>query len=189
MLCWCVCCLACCRESYTPRPYGYYRVALPEHAYVPLAAGELPYRFDRAAQSEVVARRASGEQYWIDVRYPALNATIHCSYKAVDGHLQQLSEDARRFVYAHSDRADRISEQYFEHPARRVYGLLYTLGGNVASPVQFVMTDSARHFFRGALYFNHVPNQDSITPMLDYVREDIVRLMETFEWQDGEGGR
>ena len=103
--------------------------------------------------------------------------------RALLGNLRELSEDARRFVYAHSDRADDISERLYEHPERHVYGLLYDLKGNVASPVQFTATDSTRHFFRGALYFNNVPNKDSIAPMLDYVRQDIIRLMESFEWE------
>lgn len=176
--------LPACRKTYTPRPYGYYRVELPEHGYRPLPDAKLPYRFDLSTQAEAVPRRAEGERYWIDIAYPALNAKIHCSYKPIRDNLFELSEDARRFVYAHSDRADGIAEHFFEHPDRRVYGLLYDLRGNVASPVQFVATDSVRHFFRGALYFNNVPNKDSIAPMLDYVREDIVHLMETFEWRE-----
>lgn len=171
-----------CRQSYTPRPYGYYRVTIPAHAYKPVQHQALPYRFDISQLSEATPHPMQGENYWLDIRYPSLKADIHCSYKTITGNLAQLSEDARRFVYAHSDRADNIAEHLFEHPERRVYGILYDLKGNVASPVQFVITDSTRHFFRGALYFETVPNKDSIAPMLEYVREDIVHLMESFEW-------
>ena len=173
-----------CRQNYTPRPYGYFRVAIPPHAYTPMQDDALPFRFDRSDLAVVKPRPAQGDGLWIDLHYPLLNADIHCSYKPVNGNLRALSEDARRFVYAHSDRADDISERLYEHPDRHVYGLLYDLKGNVASPVQFTATDSLRHFFRGALYFNNVPNKDSIAPMLDYVRQDIIRLMESFEWKN-----
>ena len=64
-----------------------------------------------------------------------------------------------------------------------MHGILYDLKGNTASNVQFVLTDSTKHFFRGALYFNNVPNKDSIAPMSDYIREDIIHIMESFEWK------
>ena len=65
----------------------------------------------------------------------------------------------------------------------KVYGILYDLTGNTASSVQFILTDSVKHFFRGALYFENVPNKDSIAPMSAYIREDVIRLMESFEWK------
>ena len=123
--------LPACRQSYTPRPYGYFRVTLPPHAYVPVQDDALPFRFDRSALAEVRPRPAQGDGLWLDLYYPWLNADIHCSYKPVRGNLRELSEDARRFVYAHSDRADDISERLYEHPERHVYGLLYDLKGNV----------------------------------------------------------
>ena len=135
--------LPACRQSYTPRPYGYFRVTLPPHAYVPVQDDALPFRFDRSALAEVRPRPAQGDGLWLDLYYPRLNADIHCSYKPVRGNLRELSEDARRFVYAHSDRADDISEHLYEHPDRHVYGLLYDLKGNVASPVQFTATDTS----------------------------------------------
>jgi len=72
----------------------------------------------------------------------------------------------------------------FENPEKKVYGILYDLTGNTASSVQFVLTDSTKHFFRGALYFENVPNKDSIAPMSAYIREDVIRLMESFEWKN-----
>jgi len=71
----------------------------------------------------------------------------------------------------------------FDSEERNVHGILYDLKGNTASSVQFVLTDSTHHFFRGALYFNNVPNKDSIAPMSDYIRKDIIRIMESFKWK------
>ena len=175
--------LVSCGGSSIPRPYGYFRVDLPEHTYRTIDTLSLPYRFDLPKNAKLVSRNAGGEKFWIDIYYPKLNASIYCSYKPVNGNLIELLEDTRKIVYKHSVRADGIGEKVFDHPEKNVHGILYDLKGNTASSVQFILTDSTKHFFRAALYFNNVPNKDSIAPMSNYIREDIVRIMESFEWK------
>jgi gliding motility-associated lipoprotein GldD len=60
---------------------------------------------------------------------------------------------------------------------------VYDISGNTASNVQFYLTDSTHHFMRGALYFNVVPNIDSLKIVVDYLRQDIVHMIKTFEWK------
>ena len=124
-----------------------------------------------------------GGQYWIDLRYPALNATVHCSYQPVRGNLRELTDDAIRFVYRHASHASSIPERGYEHPDARVYGVLFDLEGNTASSMQFFVTDSVRHFFRAAAYCDCVPNADSLAPVYDYLHKDVVRMVESFEWR------
>lgn len=172
-----------CSKTTIPRPYGYFRVDLPQHSYRMIDTLNLPYRFDLPVNVKLISRESKGDKYWIDLYYPKLNASIYCSYKPVKGNLIDLLEDTRKIVYKHSIRADGIGEKVFEHPEKNVHGILYDLKGNTASSVQFILTDSTRNFFRAALYFNNVPNKDSIAPMSEYIREDIVHLMESFEWK------
>lgn len=174
---------ASCRKSTTPRPYGYFRVDFPEQSYRPIDTLGLPYRFDISENAVLIQRNAKNEKHWVDLVYPHLNASIYCSYKSVNENLMELLEDSRKIVYKHSIRADGIGEKVFENEKKNVHGILYDLKGNTASSVQFILTDSTRHFIRGALYFNNVPNKDSIAPMVDFIREDIVRLMESLEWK------
>ncbi|MEZ7866792.1 MAG: gliding motility lipoprotein GldD [Paludibacteraceae bacterium] len=173
-----------CADNPTPRPYGYFRVDLPPHQYVRYDSAALPYRFDKPVIASIKPVTEKGENYWIDINYSTLKASIYCSYIPVRANLFNLLEDSRKIVYKHTVRADGISETPFENPGRKVYGILYQLSGNTASPAQFVLTDSSKHFFRGALYFEQVPNKDSIAPMADYIRKDIVQLMESFEWKN-----
>lgn len=173
-----------CKKKSIPRPYGYFRVDLPAHDYSVFDLNNYPYTFEVSNLANIVSRHEMGEQYWIDIQYPSLKASIHCSYKPVRSDLFNLLEDTRNIVYKHLVRADDIVELPYENRETKVFGILYELSGNTASPVQFVLTDSTRHFFRGALYFESVPNQDSIAPVSRYVLEDIVRLMESFEWKN-----
>jgi len=174
-----------CGKTGMPLPYGYFRVDMPEHAYaVTPDSLNLPYSFEASNASVIIKRTDATELHWIDVNYPQLHASVYCSYLPVkENNLFQLMEDAHKYVYKHSVKADGIGEKVFQNPEKKVYGILYDLTGNTASSVQFVLTDSVHHFFRGALYFDNVPNKDSIAPMSDYIREDIVHMMETFEWR------
>ena len=175
--------LSSCEKTSIPRPYGYFRVDLPLHSYRIIDTLNLPYRFELPKNARLIYRKTVGETYWIDLYYPTLNASIYCSYKPVKGNLIDLLEDTRKIVYKHSVRADGIGEKVFDHSEKNVHGILYDLKGNTASSVQFVLTDSTRNFFRGALYFNNVPNKDSIAPMANYIREDVIHIMESFEWK------
>lgn len=175
--------LSSCDRTSIPRPHGYFRIDLPKHEYRMIDTLNLPYRFNLARNAKLISHEAKGDKYWIDIYYPKLNAKIYCTYKLVKGNLIDLLEDTRKIVYKHSIRADAIGEKVYDYPEKNMHGILYDLKGNTASNVQFVLTDSVHHFFRGALYFNNVPNKDSIAPMSNYVREDIIRLMESFEWK------
>ena len=175
--------LLACTGTYSPRPYGYFRIELPQVQYRVMDTLQLPYRFELSSEAKVIARNDDGEKYWIDLEYPRFNAAIHCSYKRINGNLFELSEDSRRYVYKHTVKADGIGETVFENPDRKVYGILYDLKGNTASSLQFVLTDSTKQFFRAALYIDNVPNKDSIAPVIEYLRKDVVQIMETFEWK------
>ncbi len=184
----CLFCLASCGERYVPKPRGYYRIAIPDTLYAPLAVrysplGAFPYSFDLSDNATVKPRTSQDEKYWIDITYPAFNAQIHCTYYPIKNNLRELSDDAQDFVYKHAGKATAIPEQGFVNEEKRIFGVFYELVGNTASPYQFYVTDSTRHFFRGAVYFNCTPNQDSLAPVINYLQHDVRHLMETFEWQ------
>lgn len=178
--------LSCGRYS-QPRPYGYYRIEVPDYSYRLTSLKGYPYQFEHAEIAYIDTAVDHAEPYWVDVVYPTLNARIHCSYKHIEksgvADLRHLTDDAVRFVFDHAIKADAIPEQGFSHPEQHVYGVYYDLEGNTASPVQFFLTDSTRHFFRAALYYNAVPNADSLAPVNEAMRRDIHHLIESFRWQ------
>ncbi len=161
--------------------YGYFRIDLPEAKYHAFD-GNLPYTFELSDYAKVTP--IDEEPYWLNIDYQDWNATVHCSYKSLKtNNLNKAIEDARTLVYKHTIRADAISEEYFENAAERTFGVLYNIEGNAASSLQFFMTDSVNHFVRGSLYFNNVPNADSIAPVNAFIAEDVRHLMETLRWK------
>jgi gliding motility-associated lipoprotein GldD len=136
------------------------------------------------SQNAVVKPRTDvDEPYWINLYYPVFDATIHCSYKPVNCNLRELTNDALDFVYRNASFANAIPEQDYAHPEANVYGVLFDLEGNTASSCQFFVTDSTHHFFRASVYCNCPPNADSLAPVYEYLRKDVIQMVETFEWK------
>jgi gliding motility-associated lipoprotein GldD len=81
-------------------------------------------------------------------------------------------------------KADAINEHIIKNQADKIYGILYDLKGNTATSIQFYVTDSTNHYLRGSLYFSAEPNADSLAPLIDFFREDIVHLIETLKWKE-----
>jgi len=171
-------------SSSVPKPYGYYRITLPDTAYHAFSDfyPNYPYNFALSTNAEVQLR--DDEPYWINIYYPCVDATIHCSYKPVQNNLRKLTDDALEFVYRNASFANAIPEQEYAHPEAKVYGVLFDLQGNTASSSQFFVTDSTRHFFRASVYCNCPPNADSLAPVNRFLRNDIIRMVESFEWKN-----
>ena len=182
----CIAILAGCGKKAQPKPSGYFRIDLPEREYV--VDSELgPYSVERSAHSHLDKSdntHATDADEWINVVYPSINAKIHLSYKRIDkSTFQKVVEECHSLAYKHTVRADAIQESYYGNDTTRVYGILYEMKGNAASPSQFYVTDSVRNFLRGSLYFNHTPNADSIAPAANYVLQDMIHMIETLEWR------
>jgi len=176
-----------CRKDQTPKPRGYFRIGFPEKNYRELNA-PLPYNFLIPVYATVTPDLLNpAEKEWITVEIPGNHAQIHISYKVIDHNLSQLIEESRGLVYKHFQKASSIDEQVFVYPSRKMYGMLYTLKGNAASPMQFYLTDSVKNFLRGALYIKEVPNYDSLRPVIAFLSEDVVCLMKSTQWKKSNG--
>lgn len=97
---------------------------------------------------------------------------------------ENLIEDARTFAFKHTVKANSIDQRVIHRPDQKVYGIYYSIEGNTASSVQFFLTDSVKHYFRGALYFNERPQYDSIQPVVNFIKKDIDRMIDTFKWKN-----
>ncbi len=177
-----------CSQQYTPKPRGYFRIDFPEKSYHQIE-NSFPYRFDIPDYSKIQPDlRNPDEPTWINIEVPENKAEVHISYYEIKGadkrtQLAEFMEESRDLAYKHSVKANAINEKVFVNPANDVYGIVYKIEGNAASPMQFFLTDSTRHFLRGAFYIKEVPNIDSLKPVIDFLEPDIVHLIETTSWK------
>jgi len=117
--------------------------------------------------------------------YPDYNGTVYFSYKSVNNNLGQLINDSHEFVDKHIPKASAIDERIITDRKRNVFGISWEISGSgAASPYQFILTDSTSHFLRGALYFRNEPNNDSLAPVINFVKKDIHHLMNTLKWKN-----
>ncbi|MET4108915.1 gliding motility lipoprotein GldD [Hymenobacter sp. UYP22] len=171
--------------DYTPKPKGYNRIDLPAHAYQSLGAGH-PYTFEYSRYAKILRDSSYlAQPHWINVYYPKLQANVQITYSDLKGQpklFNRMLEDARKLTSKHEIKATAIDESVMKTPnGMRV--AVFELQGEVPSQFQFYTTDSTRHFFRGALYFRTATANDSLAPVIEYVKQDVVRLLNTLKYQ------
>lgn len=178
-----------CRKAAVPKPRGYFRIDLPGKEYVTFnnqaEFANLPLTFEYPRYGVVSDKIGDvADQGWFNIDFPRYKASLHLTYKDIHGDLEELVEQTYTMnVKNHITKADAINEQVITDPEKRIFGIFYDLRGNTATAVQFYVTDSTDHYLRGSLYFDSEPNADSLNPVIDFFREDVVHLIETLEWK------
>lgn len=170
-------------ENYIPKPKGYFRIDLPEHSYL-LFDTILPFSFEYSKDAICSFQSKENGKYWIDISYPALNASFNITYIPLHNDLRELVLKEDKMIKFHIDngKADNVELSVIED--HNLSGNLYDLSGKeVACPLQFWLTDSVNHFLRASLYFNFAPNNDSLQPVIQFLREDALNMINTFSWK------
>ena len=181
--------LAACNSDYPYRPRGYYKIALPQKSYQKFDRPGFPYTFEYPTYARIIQDTSFFEQrpenpYWINVDFPQFGGRIHLSYKEIGKNkLDSLVNDAFTLSYKqHTYKASAIEPEPFTTPNGSA-GVYFTLKGNTATANQFFITDSVKHFLRGALYFSATPNEDSLQPVNDFLKKDVQHLINTVQWR------
>lgn len=198
--------LLACNSPYTPRERGYFRIEFPERSYQVFDRPGYPYTFEYPAYG-VIAQDSTlfddnpDNPYWINLDFPAFQGRIYLSYKTIGGYsvykvktengyrdstvrntFEGLREEAYRMTYKHTLKASGIVDSPLFNP-QGIAGTYFKVQGNAATARQFFLTDSNRHFLRGALYFDTAPNADSLAPVNDFLQQDMLHLIRTFRWK------
>jgi gliding motility-associated lipoprotein GldD len=176
-----------CREVTVPKPTGYFRIDLPKRSYVLFDNGkDLPFSFEYPSYGKLSTESENiKEPGWLNIEFPFYKAKIYLTYKNINNNFEGLMEQTYKMnVKNHISKADAINEQVISNPENKVFGILYDLKGNTASAVQFYVTDSIKHYLRGSLYFAAEPDADSLEPVINFFRGDIVNLIETLKWKN-----
>jgi gliding motility-associated lipoprotein GldD len=177
--------LAACEADYLPKPRGYNRFDLPNHEYISLA-DSFPYQFEYSKHAKLLRDTSwMSERYWVQIYYPKYKANIHLTYKTVNtpDSLKEYLADAYFLTAKHQIKAYAIDESITKTPSGKT--VVYAeLEGEVPSQFQFFSTDSTKNFLRGALYFNTKVNNDSLRPAIEYVKIDVLHMMNSLKWNN-----
>ncbi|MFN5423687.1 MAG: hypothetical protein ACK5AO_10500 [bacterium] len=192
-----------CNSNYTPRPKGYHHIDFPERGYQVFDEAGYPYAFEYPVYATISREKdtTGNSPYWINVDFDQFKARIYISYKSiggksvykiktVDGYkdsiikntFEGLREESYKMTYKHSIKASGIVDSPFVSTFGSS-GMYFYVAGEAATSRQFYITDTSRHFLRGALYFDVTPNSDSISVVSDFIEKDMRHLIETFKWR------
>jgi gliding motility-associated lipoprotein GldD len=173
-----------CERTFLPKPIGYNRLILPEVSYQSLP-DTLPFSFEYSKNAKLLRDTSRiSERYWIEIYYPTLKSNIHITYKKINHNQKLLKEyldDAYTLTAKHQIKASAIDEVITTTPSGKV-AVIAELEGEVPSQFQFTMTDSSTNFLRGALYFDTKVQNDSLAPAIEYMKKDIMHLINTLNW-------
>lgn len=170
-----------CSSDFQPKPKGYHRINPLIKNLTNLNIG-CPYSFEYPDYLKI--ELGNKEKCSINLHSAYYNSTLHLTYKPIENNFEHLLYDFHKLTYEHTSKADGIDEKLIELPDSKVYSIFYELHGPAASSLQFLATDSFNHILRGSLYFNNIPNVDSIKPVHNIYKDDILHLINTIDWQN-----
>jgi len=170
-------------NDYAPKPIGYNRIDQIDYSYKTLDARYFQFQISDQAYIDTL-RAPDNAAVWFNIVYPTYRARIHCSYFHVTKQsVKEALDDSYQLAFSHSIKANGINQILYKNDENRTYGIMYAIEGNVATPIQFFLTDSISNFFRASFYYDTKVKSDSVSPITDFVRDDIIRLIETFKWK------
>ena len=176
---------AACNQEYQPKPKGYNRLILPSTEYR-ISPDTLPYQFEYSKHARLLRDSSSiRERHWVQIYYPDLKANIHVTYKRIrhnDQLLKEFMNDAYHLTAKHQIKAYSIDEMISKTPSGKT-AVIAEIDGEVPSQFQFTITDSTKNFLRGALYFNTRVQNDSLKPAIEYMKKEVMHLINTVEWK------
>ncbi len=175
-----------CERTYLLKPKGFNRIDLPEPKYEKLN-GPYPYDFEKSTYSSVEADSFNlDEKHWINLNYKDFGAKVHLTYKEIKGgekSLRSYLNDALNLTAKHQIKAYSIEESVLKTP-NGYTGVVAELSGEVPTQFQFFVTDSTQNFLRGALYFNTAVKNDSLAPVIEYIKVDMMNLINTVKFEN-----
>jgi gliding motility-associated lipoprotein GldD len=196
-----------CNNTYIPKPRGYFKIDFPAHTYQVFDQPGFPYSFEYPAYAAIVQDSTFFEQqpenpYWRNIEFPQFHGKIYLSYIEIGGTsrfkvrnakgqyvdsigtntFDNLIKSSYALTYKHTYKASSIDDSAFT-TATGIEGIYFKIGGNAATANQFLVTDSIKHFLRGALYFDAAPNEDSLGIVNHFLQEDMKHLINTLKWK------
>src|ERR1700712_3686827 len=174
--------LTSCNSTFVQKPRGFFKIDFPKHQYQTFNEPGYPYSFDYPTYAKVVKDTSFFEArpenpYWINIDFPQFNGRIYISYKDIGKNdFNKMVNDAFSLTYKHTSKATGIEDSLMATP-NGVHGIFFRVGGNAATAKQFFLSDTTKHFLRGALYFDAAPNEDSLRIVNNFLQQDLIHLI------------
>jgi len=200
--------IAACNSPYVSKKRGYFNIDLPQRGYQKFDNPDFPYSFEYPVYAKIVKDSTYFDTnpenpFWINIDFPQFHSRIFLSYKAVGGKalykikqqdgsykdslginvFDKMVNDAFTLTNKNNVVSNSINDSLI-HTPNGISGVFFKVGGNAATSKQFFLSDTNKHFIRGALYFDVTPNADSLKPVQDFLQADMDYMINTFRWKN-----
>jgi gliding motility-associated lipoprotein GldD len=179
-----------------PKPRTYPKVDYPARNYVAFDRDYCAFSFEypdymKFERDSLLVNQRAKHPCWFVLQVPSLNGSVHFTYTDIGGanqteNLLKVIQDSYTLTEKHNIKATGRTETPFTDSGRDLFGITYQVDGDVASPYHFVVTDSIQHAVWASLYFNSLPDADSIAPIAAFVQKDLEHIINTIRWTSPE---
>ena len=173
--------LLACNKNHKPKPKGYNHINFPEQSYVPITIKN-KYSFEKNIQTSIEQNDSYG---WLNLLYTNYDAKILITHKSIEkeNDLTSFVNESYKLTEKHNKKASSIKETHIK-TKNDLNAVIIDLKGEVPTQFQFITTDSVNHFLRGALYFQIATKNDSLAPIIEYIKKDMIHILNTLEWHE-----
>ena len=168
-----------------PRPYSYHRIEFPARSYNSFNQDYCPISFEFPLRSQINKKKFFFNEdpihdCWFNLSLEDLDATIYFTYQPIENSnsFEKLVDDAFTMASKHNPKANSREESKLKNNDG-LEGVLFEIGGPVASPIQYYLTDGTNHFIRASLYYNKSSANDSLKIVTDYIKKDLMHIIST----------
>jgi gliding motility-associated lipoprotein GldD len=197
-----------CNSPYISKKRGYFNIELPKRSYQQFDQPDFPYSFEYPVYAQIVKDSTYFDTnpenpYWINIDFPQFHGRIFLSYKVIGGKalykvkqpdgtykdslginiFDKMVNDAFTLTNKNNVVSNSINDSLIS-TSNGIHGVFFKVGGNAATAKQFFLSDTVKHFLRGALYFDVTPNADSLKPVQDFLQTDLDHMINTFRWKN-----
>ena len=117
-----------------------------------------------------------------EIYYKNLNAKIFINQIVLSNSIETVLNTFNQKINENSRLSDQIIQSNYVNIDKKIYSKLYSFVGNSPSNIQFYVTNQTDKFLTGSLFFETEPNYDSLFPYIDYIRNDIKKMVDSFRW-------
>ena len=170
-----------CNKPNLPKQNGFLRIEFKEPYYSIYDETDTSFNFYYNSNSSDLDQ-IGNNQFLFD--YRDLNLSLNLSFYKIKGSqgLEKKSHDFSLILDTHTKKSNGVILRQYDNNNSKIFGKLYEIKGDVASPIQFYLTDSVSNFISGSVNLKFKSNYDSIFPSIQYVKNDILVLFESINW-------
>lgn len=161
-----------------PKPDAYLRIEFNEPKYLNYEDLNSQIDFYYNSSSSSINKISSKS---INLNYENLGMSLDLSFNKLSSENEVINyiTDFNLLLDTHTKRSNGFLVKEFENVEYSTFGKIYEFKGDVASPIQFFITDSLNNFIQGVVNKEISSKYDSIYPSIQYIKNDILVFFES----------